>query len=477
MTAELDQACSDFQDQLDSKWASMTANVEAQQASWAATLESRTATVYQALADARQAIFEAYVRKVEALDAEEKEIRWAITSIWNYDRQHALNEALTAAREAADAVCDELRAGFEAQLDELRQMWDNWTVVQTADLDSNTEKALQDCDDAKVAQTAKLDQFKEDMRAEYAAWEEKENSEFAAFMAASREAWMAIQVSYCLKHGEAGDVTSAGYGCSWGTGAGAGNAGFKKGVAIEEHMESLTYGQDPIDIKHVYDEEWLIQGAVDWTMEGVQEEYDRQLQRICDELDRLKNTITTTRVELEGRLLTHINDANDRMVANVESQAASLLEREQGVIASVNTDRLALEAEVDAKREEVQWAIKELVWQLGYTQGYKFGGHDGEDAKILAQITDLKDEYAALIAKQTEIMAARVAEELANAEVAYGDAIAAVDALQAVESAGTEAAIAQAQVDLVAAVNAADLDFEIVAGFTIASEESALGSL
>ena len=277
MTAELDQACSDFQDQLDSKWASMTANVEAQQASWAATLESRTATVYQALADARQAIFEAYVRKVEALDAEEKEIRWAITSIWNYDRQHALNEALTAAREAADAVCDELRAGFEAQLDELRQMWDNWTVVQTADLDSNTEKALQDCDDAKVAQTAKLDQFKDDMRAEYAAWEEKENSEFAAFMAASREAWMAIQVSYCLKHGQAGDITQVGHGCSWGVGAGAGNAGFKKGVAIEEHMESLTYGQDPIDIKHVYDEEWLIQGAVDWTMEGVPEEYARQL--------------------------------------------------------------------------------------------------------------------------------------------------------------------------------------------------------
>ena len=42
-------------------------------------------------------------------------------------------------------------------------------------------------------------------------------------------------------------------------------------------MESLTYGQDPIDIKHVYDEEWLIQGAVDWTMEGVPEEYARQI--------------------------------------------------------------------------------------------------------------------------------------------------------------------------------------------------------
>ena len=192
MTAELDQAWSDFQDQLDSKWASMTANVEAQTASWTATLAARTATVYQALADARQDIHEAYVRKVAALDAEEKEIRWAITSIWNYDRQHALNEALTAAREAADAECAELRAGFEAQLDELKQMWDDWTVVQTADLDSNTERALKSCEDAKADQTAKLTQFKDDMRAQYAAWEEKENSEFAAFMAASREAWMAI---------------------------------------------------------------------------------------------------------------------------------------------------------------------------------------------------------------------------------------------------------------------------------------------
>ena len=462
MTAELDQAWSDFQAQLDSKWASMTANVEQQTAAWSATLESRTATVYQALADARQAIFEAYVRKVAALDAEEKEIRWAITSVWNYDRQHALNEALTAAREAADAECDALRAGFEAQLDELKQMWDDWTVVQSADLDANTERALQDCEDAKADQTAKLTQFKDDMRAQYAAWEEKENSEFAAFMAASREAWMAIQVSYCLKHGQAGDITQVGHGCSWGTGAGAGNAGFKKGVAIEEHMESLTYGQDPIDIKHVYDEEWLIQGAVDWTMEGVPEEYARQLQRICDQLDAWIASVTATRESLEARLLTHINNANDRMVQNVNSQAASLLAREQGVVASVDTDRLALEAEVDAKRVEVQWAIKELVWQLGYTQGYKFGGHDGEDANILAQITDLKDEYAALIAKQTEIITARVAKELADAEVAYAASVKAVDDLQAVESRGTEQAISQAIAELSAAIDEENAAFEAV---------------
>jgi hypothetical protein len=300
------------------------------------------------------------------------------------------------------------------------------------------------------------------MRAQYAAWEEKENSEFAAFMAASREAWMAIQVSYCLKHGQAGDITQVGHGCSWGTGAGAGNAGFKKGVAIEEHMESLTYGQDPIDIKHVYDEEWLIQGAVDWTMEGVPEEYARQLQRICDQLDAWIASVTATREALEVRLHTHINNANGRMVENVYDQAASLLAREQGVVASVNTDRLALEAEVDAKRVEVQWAIKELVWQLGYTQGYKFGGHDGEDANILAQITDLKDEYAALIAKQTEIITARVAKELADAEVAYAASVKAVDDLQAVEYRGTEQAISQAIAEFSAAIDEENAAFEAV---------------
>ena len=197
-------------------------------------------------------------------------------------------------------------------------------------------------------------------------------------------------------------------------------------------------------------------------MEGVSEEYVRQLQRICDQLDAWLASILATREVLEARLLTHINNANDRMIQNVNNQAASLLAREEGVVASVNTDRLALEAEVDAKREEVQWAIKELVWQLGYTQGYKFGGHDGEDANILAQITDLKDEYAALIAKQTEIMTARVAKELADAEVAYAASVKAVDDLQAVESRGTEEAIYQAITECKAAIDEENAAFEAV---------------
>ena len=54
-------------------------------AKWAQTLADRTATVFGAVAAAREAIAEANRVKIAALDAEEKEIRWAITSIWNYD--------------------------------------------------------------------------------------------------------------------------------------------------------------------------------------------------------------------------------------------------------------------------------------------------------------------------------------------------------------------------------------------------------
>ena len=140
------------------------------------------------------------------------------------------------------------------------------------------------------------------------------------------------------------------------------------------------------------------------------------------------------------------------MDALADAQAAQLLAREQRVVAAVDHDRLALEAEVDAFRVEVQWAIKELVWQLGYTQGYKFGGHDGEDSNIMAQITAQKDAYEALIQKQTATMAQRLADERAAAEVAYAASQKAADDLQAHEHVLLEAAIEQAQAEFEAAL-------------------------
>ena len=463
MEAEWAQAWEDLTAKMEEKWANMTVNIDTMNAKWAETLAYRTAVVQQAVADARAAIAEAYDIKVAALDAEEKEIRWAITSIWNYDRQHALNEALTAARAAADAECARMRAVFEADLEKVLADWAAFTVVQQADLDANTAAAVQACEDSKAENTRLLNEFKEAQMEAYAAWEAKENAEFAAFMAASREAWEWILVSYCLKHGEAGDVTSAGYGCSWGTGAGAGNAGYKKGIAIENHMESLTYGQDPIDIKHIHDEAWLIDGARAWTMQGVPEEYQRQLDIFDGKQDDIQATIDAQRQALEARLTAHEAAANARMDALADAQAAALLAREQRVISAVDAFRLGLEAEVDALRLETQWGIKELVWQLGYTQGYKFGGHDGEDANIMAQITALKDAYEALIQKQTVLMGERIAAELAAAEEAYAAAQAAADALQEQEGIALEAAIAQAQAEFEAGIAQGDADCEAAA--------------
>ena len=114
MEAEWAQGQADLTAKMEEKWDAMTANIALQNTKWAMTLKTRTAIVYQGVADARAAISAAYDAKVAALDAEEKEIRWAITSVWNYDRQHALNEALTEARRVADETCAGYRSLFDA---------------------------------------------------------------------------------------------------------------------------------------------------------------------------------------------------------------------------------------------------------------------------------------------------------------------------------------------------------------------------
>ena len=113
----------DWEVALGVKWDSMQANIDAMNAKWAQTKADRTTTLFAAVADARARIAEDNRIKVAALDAEEKEIRWAITSVWNYDTQHALNEALTAAREARDAECAALNRVLEADLAAILAAW------------------------------------------------------------------------------------------------------------------------------------------------------------------------------------------------------------------------------------------------------------------------------------------------------------------------------------------------------------------
>ena len=69
------------------------------------------------------------------------------------------------------------------------------------DLDVKTAENIALLEDSKAENTRLLTEYKEFVEEAYAEWEEKENNEFAAFMAASREAFEWIKVSYCLKHG------------------------------------------------------------------------------------------------------------------------------------------------------------------------------------------------------------------------------------------------------------------------------------
>ena len=83
MTQEV--AWSRFEDALATKWASLSAAIEAQNIAWENTVASRSATVAAALDLAKTTIYTAKEAMVAALDASEKEIRWAITSVYNYD--------------------------------------------------------------------------------------------------------------------------------------------------------------------------------------------------------------------------------------------------------------------------------------------------------------------------------------------------------------------------------------------------------
>ena len=67
-------------------------------------------------------------------------------------------------------------------------------------------------------------------------------------------------------------------------------------------MDALTYGQDPIDIKHIHDEQWLIDGAREWTMEGVPEEAARLLDFVGDRQAEIQAAVQATRADLEARL-------------------------------------------------------------------------------------------------------------------------------------------------------------------------------
>ena len=90
--------------------------VDAQNAAWAANVAARTATVEGAIATARANIDVARQVKEDALDALEKEIRWAITSVHTHVHNKALADAMDVARAEADALWAEKKIAYDAEM-------------------------------------------------------------------------------------------------------------------------------------------------------------------------------------------------------------------------------------------------------------------------------------------------------------------------------------------------------------------------
>ena len=108
----------------------MTAAVNLQNMNFASEKADRQAIVYNAIETCRQAIVDARATKSAELDARQAMIRWAITSVYNYDEQNALNVALTEKRAQIEADCDSKQETAMAELDDLKTEWDTCAATE-----------------------------------------------------------------------------------------------------------------------------------------------------------------------------------------------------------------------------------------------------------------------------------------------------------------------------------------------------------
>ena len=139
----------------------MTEQIKSQNSKWAITVEMRNGVMAAAVDAARQTILDAKIAFLDALDAREKEIRWAITSIYNYDYQHDLNEGLTAARAALDTACEARIEDLASQIVDVEAAWASHTTSETASLNANTEEEVKRCEDTKQEQRDIFEAFKD----------------------------------------------------------------------------------------------------------------------------------------------------------------------------------------------------------------------------------------------------------------------------------------------------------------------------
>lgn len=101
----MDRGYFNLDDEEKAKLDSLMSSIDQVNSEWEQIASTQTATVTASILDAQRGIAEASLAKQEALSAKEKELRWAISSIWNIDVQDQLNDALTIKSQEAQDEC------------------------------------------------------------------------------------------------------------------------------------------------------------------------------------------------------------------------------------------------------------------------------------------------------------------------------------------------------------------------------------
>jgi uncharacterized phage infection (PIP) family protein YhgE len=111
-------------------------------------------------------------------------------------------------------------------------------------------------------------------------------------------------------------------------------------------------------------------------------------------------------------------DSMNSLDATVSRLGDELLDRENMAIDQLDVDRNMYQDAIDELRNAILYEIKDLVWRLGYTQGYHYGAHDGHDHEIKEQIAKLKDDFEAFVQGKLQTFHTRVAKEFADGDAA-----------------------------------------------------------
>lgn len=176
-------------DYIQVKEANFNAFVAAQNETWAQIVADRTATVMGAINDAEAFIAEQSAAKREALAARAKEIKWAISSVYEALWKKKLEALLEEAVAAMNATCDQREAMFAERIQAARDAWNASVETESASLAAHTAVKDAECDDAQAEQTAIFAQYVVDALARFDAWAEAAAADMDAHIADCEEAW------------------------------------------------------------------------------------------------------------------------------------------------------------------------------------------------------------------------------------------------------------------------------------------------